>query len=125
MKTNGKVTDYDLAAKTIFPQARWGEDEYADLLMRLDLYTDMIVATRYERYFSQRDGHRTQTASFIVDPLDLAERLANLDIDSGLLPADCLFWQRRAGQHRIGLWLPPRVWHLRAEPTDRPNRTIP
>ncbi len=134
MTNNGKVMDYELAARAILPQVEWQEGEYADLLMRLDLYTDMIVATRYERSFGGLAGHQVQTSSFIVDPLDLAERLANLDLDSGLLPADCLFWQRRGGQHRLGLWLPPRVWHLRAEhpsghshgsPTDRPNRTIP
>lgn len=91
----------------IFPAMRFGEDEYAQLEMRLDLFNDRIVATRYQQ---GRAG-----ASFIADPLAVAQALNGFDIDSGLLPENVLFWQRREGAERIGLWLPPQVWPVRIE----------
>jgi len=86
----------------IFPAMRFGEDEYAQLEMRLDLFNDRIVATRYQQ---GRAG-----ASFIADPLAVAQALNGFDIDSGLLPENVLFWQRREGVERVAIWLPPQVW---------------
>lgn len=102
----------------LYPGIVWEANEIAQLQMRLDLFDDTIIATRY------KNGSAIE-ASFIVDPLDLAQRLTSLDISTGLLPENCLFWQRKDGEDRIGVWLPPRIWDLRVEPTDKPNRKIP
>ena len=105
-----------LAGLPIFPGVNFDEGDYASLKLRLDLYNDMVVATRY---------HKGTQSSYVVDPLALAQAVADVEISTGLLPENILFWQRRNGQERLGLWLPPRVWSLRTEPTDSPNRRIP
>lgn len=91
----------------IFPALRFEENEYARLQMRLDLFEDRVVATRYQ--------NGTAEASFIADPLAVAQALAGLDVDSGLLPGNVLFWQQRGGQERVGLWLPPDLYLMQVE----------
>lgn len=116
--TNGNARNAPAAMLPVYPDIVWDPREIAQLQMRLDLFDDTIIATRY------KNGSTVET-SFIVDPLDLAERLASLDISTGLLPENCLFRQRRDGQDRIAVWLPPKVWDLRVEPTEKPNRRVP
>lgn len=91
----------------IFPAMQFEEYEYARLQMRLDLFSDRIVATRYREGLAE--------ASYIADPLAVAQALAGLDVDSGLLPGNVLFWQRRGGQERVGLWLPPDLYLVQVE----------
>lgn len=117
MNRNGNGHYVGLEQLAILPQVEWVDGNYASLQMRLELFEDMIVAQRIE------DGQ--PSASFIVDPLDLAEALSGLAAASGLLPSGCFFWQRRGGQERLGVFVPPQVWRLRVVPTDEINRVIP
>ncbi len=86
----------------IYPHLRWGDDDYATLQGRLDMFTDFIVLSKY------RDGQTTER--YVVDPLELAAALTDLDLNSGLLPRDCLFWGKRHGADRLAVYLPPQVW---------------
>lgn len=112
---------------TIFPVARWEDHEYSKIQARLDLYDDQIILTKFERpYDRARQQHMLRPASsYMVDPDDLAGALGGFDIASGTLPRNCLFWQKRDGLERVGIYIPPQVWGLRVEPTTRVNRRIP
>lgn len=112
--TNGRCAHADLA---ILTQVEWENYCYTSLQTRLDIFEDMVVATRYD--------DKREPTTFIVDPLDLVTSLSGVPVTSDLLPDGCLFWQRRAGHERIGIWVPPQVWRLRVEPTTRVNRVIP
>lgn len=49
-----------------------------------------------------------------VSAVDVARTLASeLDLDSGLLPPDCLWWARTAGGDRVAVWCEPRVRTVR------------
>lgn len=86
----------------VYPNLRWGDDDYAALQGRLDLFSDFIVLSKY------RDGQATER--YIVDSMELAAAITDLDLNSGLLPRDCLFWGKRHGADRLGVYLPPQVW---------------
>lgn len=50
----------------------------------------------------------------LVSALDVAHALAGeLDLASGLLPPDALWWAKTASGVRIALWREPRVWTVR------------
>lgn len=73
--------------------------EYKQTLkMRLDLFDESIVATRYE------DGKAT--AAHEIAPDDLAAAFAGLPLTTGLLPPGCLFFGRSGSQDRIAIYLP-------------------
>lgn len=88
----------------IVPGVAWNETDYTSLRMTLRLYDDMIVAMKHEA-----GGPET---TFVVDPLELAQRLGGLDVQSGILPRNCLFWQRRSGQERLAVYVPSQVWRM-------------
>lgn len=95
MKTNGVYTP-------IFADVPHEDEEYASIQMRLDLYEDLIVATRYKAALPD--------ATFVVDPMDLASALGNLQVGTGLLPKGCVFWSKRGRKERLAIYIEPRVW---------------
>jgi len=86
------------------PGVNWAESDYATLRLRLDLFDDYILARRFEGGLPG--------ALFMVDPLDVAARLADLNLGTGLLPRDCLFWHRRNGAERLAIAIAPAVWRV-------------
>ncbi|MBD3309563.1 hypothetical protein GF348_24500 [candidate division KSB3 bacterium] len=74
------------------------------LRMRLDLYDESIVLTRFE------DGHVSRC--YEVSPDALAASVAGLPMMSGLLPRNCLFYDMGA-QPRLGVYLPPGMRHVK------------
>jgi hypothetical protein len=86
----------------IYPNLRFQDDDYAHLQARLDLYNDLIILTKFMA------GEMTQ--QYAVDPAEVAAALAGLELSSGLLPERCLFWSKKEGADRLGVYLPPRVW---------------
>lgn len=115
---NGNGTAAESVAATgasihvpLFPMVRFSESEFANLKMRLDLFDDMVVATRFDITGNLVD-------SYVVDPEDIAARLAGLALGTGPLPQNCLFFEKRDGQARIGLFIEPKVWtvHVSGEP---------
>lgn len=61
-----------------------------------------------------------------VSALDVAHTLASeLDLSTGLLPSDCLWWVSAAGGVRIAVWREPRVWTVRLrERFDAPPKRL-
>lgn len=99
----------------IYPNLRWGEEDYAALQGRLDLFSDFIVLSKY------RAGQATER--YVVDPTELAAAITDLDLNSGLLPHNCLFWGKRHGADRLAVYLPPQVWPVvvRGDPSTSPS----
>ena len=75
------------------------------LLMTLDIYTESILRTLYER------GQPVQVDE--VSPLDVAMTLADVQVSPGLLPAHLLYYARRGRQETVALYLPPKIRPLR------------
>jgi hypothetical protein len=72
--------------------------------VRLDLYEEAVILTRYE-------GHDRRT-SYPVAVDDLVAAFSRVPVTSGRLPANCLFWGRENGQTRIAIYVPGRRWQL-------------
>jgi PRTRC genetic system protein B len=64
----------------------------------LEFHTHDIVMTKY-------DNKGVQT--YPVDLADLAGAFTDLPISSGMLPPNTLFWQRKQGMDRLGIYVPP------------------
>jgi hypothetical protein len=86
----------------IFPHIKWRDDDHASLEGRLDLFTDFIVLSKF------RKGEVTE--QYVVDPAEMAAAIAGISLNSGLLPHDCLFWSKKDGYDRLGIYIPPQVW---------------
>ena len=86
----------------IYPAIAWEEHEYARLQARLDLFDDFLVLSKYQ--------HGQLTVQYPVDPTEVAAALSSLNLNSGLLPRECLFWGRVKGQDRLGIYVPPQCW---------------
>ncbi|MBN1220818.1 MAG: hypothetical protein JXM69_17990 [Anaerolineae bacterium] len=86
----------------IYPALQWGEADYAQLQVRLDLYDDFVILSKFKQ--------GQVSACHLVDPTELAATLAGLDLNSGLLPRHCLFWGKHHGADRLGIFVPPQVW---------------
>jgi PRTRC genetic system protein B len=106
----------------ILPQIDWEDREFANLKMRLDIFDDIIIASKFNR---SRDDVEGRVSAFMVDPLDVASTLAGLDLATGLLPRNCLAWSRQGGQERLVIYIEPRRWDLWVMPTQKANRSIP
>jgi PRTRC genetic system protein B len=86
----------------VYPTITWADEDYAHLQARLDLFDDFITLSKF---------HKGQvTEQYIVDPVEVATALAGINLNSGLLPQDTLFWSRVNGQERLGVYVPPQVW---------------
>jgi PRTRC genetic system protein B len=85
-----------------WPQIQWAESDYARLQGRLDLYSDFIILSKF------LNGEVSQ--QYLVDPAEVAAALAGLNLTSNLLPENCLFWGKKNGADRLGIYLPPQVW---------------
>jgi hypothetical protein len=86
------------------------------LRLRLDFYHESVLLHDYGKGIV-----RTR----LVSALDVAHALAReLDLSTGLLPPDTLWWSRTASGTRLALWREPRVWlaRLRASYDARPRR---
>lgn len=86
----------------IYPNIQWQEEDYARLEGRLDLFSDFLVLTKY------RAG--VVSERYAVDPAEVAAALSGLDLSSGLLPAACLFWSKKGGRDRLGVYVEPQIW---------------
>lgn len=75
------------------------------LVLRLDFHAESVILHDYA-------GAVTRTR--LVSVLDVAHALAReLDLSTGLLPAQALWWTRTATGTRVAVWREPRVWTVR------------
>ena len=84
------------------PEADVEEDP---LRLRLDFHRESVLLHEYGTGMV-----RTR----LVSALDIAHALAReLDLATGLLPLDVLWWSRTSSGTRVALWREPRVWVVR------------
>lgn len=81
------------------------EIEEDPLQLRLDFHGESVMMHDF-------DGGVVRTK--LVSALDVAHALAReLDLDTGLLPRDTLWWAKTASGVRAAIWREPRVWTVR------------
>jgi hypothetical protein len=83
-----------------------GDTCWQTLVARIELYSESIVMTRYDR-------QGKPAAAFELDPRDLAAAFAGQTVTTGLLPQGCLWVGRMGGEEALGLYLPPARHTLR------------
>lgn len=75
--------------------------------LRLDFYSSAILMSRWED-----DGRVT---AYPVSVHDVVSACTNVELSSGLLPPETLFWRHRANQAILGIYVPARRWQVRTE----------
>ena len=84
------------------PEAELEDDP---LRLRLDFHEESVILHDYA-------GSVTRTK--LVSVLDVAHALAReLDLSTGLLPTDTLWWAKTASGIRVAVWREPRLWTVR------------
>ncbi len=86
----------------IYPDLVWREEDYSSLQVRLDMYEDHTWLKKFS------GGQVRQ--KFIISPTETAAALAGLNLNSGFLPRQTLFWSKLEGQDRLGIYIPPKLW---------------
>ncbi|HVC32775.1 MAG TPA: hypothetical protein VNL16_04625 [Chloroflexota bacterium] len=86
------------------------------LRLRLDFHRESVIL---------HDFSGSVVRTRLVSALDVAHALAReLDLSTGLLPPDCLWWSRTSSGVRIAVWREPKVWTvwLRESYAAKPRR---
>jgi PRTRC genetic system protein B len=91
---SGAITDL------IFPAMQWQNEDYTDLLLRIDLYRHFPVLTTFDQ--------GKATSQYVVDPTALAAALSDFPVNTGLLPPNTLFWGHQQSR-RIGIYIAPQA----------------
>jgi PRTRC genetic system protein B len=87
------------------------------LRLRLDFHRESVILHDYA-------GKVVKTK--LVSALDVAHALAReLDLATGILPPETLWWARTSSGTRVAIWREPRVWTVRLrESHDAPPRRL-
>ncbi len=86
------------------------------LKLRLDFHEEAVVLQEFGR---------ATIRTRLVSALDVAHALAaELDLSTGILPSETLWWSRTAGGESLALWREPRAWavKLRRDVVEKPRR---
>jgi hypothetical protein len=102
----------------VVPHLKWDESDYASLEGRMDFYGDFIAL------YKCRNGQITEYYP-AIDPDEAAAAIGNVNLTSGLLPRECLFWGKLEGTDRIGIYIPPQVWPVVVRDEPLPTSTHP
>lgn len=94
-------------ALPIFTGFHFEAEDMSKLRMRIELFDDMIAGIRFQ------DGRPREV--YALDPDDVGGALGNVTLGSGLLPRNCLFWQKVGGQERLAIFVEPKVWAVSVE----------
>ena len=75
--------------------------------LRLDFYNTAVLMTRWQ------DNGRLTT--YPVSVHDVVSACTQVELSSGLLPANTLFWKQRANEAMLGVYVPARRWHVQTD----------
>lgn len=75
--------------------------------LRLDFYSSAVLMSRWED-----DGRLT---TYPVSVHDVVSACTNVQLSSGLLPPNTLFWKQQANQVMLGIYVPARRWKVQTE----------
>ncbi len=97
--TNPTLSPY----RSALPPDRELEED--PLRLRLDFHDESVI---------MHDFAEAVTRTRLVSALDVAHALAReLDLDTGLLPREALWWSKTAAGIRVAVWREPKVWTVR------------
>jgi hypothetical protein len=88
-----------------FPQQQWPR-------LRLDFYSTAVLMSSWE------DDGRLST--YPVSVHDVVSACTSVELSSGLLPANTLFWKQRADQSTLGIYVPARRWQVQVADSAHP-----
>lgn len=81
------------------------ELEEDPLRLRLDFHDESVL---------MHDYAEAVTRTRLVSAIDVAHALAReLDLDTGLLPREALWWAKTSTGVRVAVWREPKVWTVR------------
>jgi hypothetical protein len=75
--------------------------------LRLDFYNTAVLMSCWE------DNGRLTTHPVSVH--DVVSACTHVELSSGLLPTNTLFWKQRANQAMLGVYVPARRWHVQTD----------
>ena len=75
--------------------------------LRLDFYSTAVLMSRWEE-----DG---RVHTYPVSVHDVVSAGARIELCSGLLPNNTLFWKQRANQMALAIYVPARRWQVQTE----------
>lgn len=78
-----------------------------------------ITLGRESAWLTRFDGRGVPSAAYPVAAKDVASAFSPFGADTGLLPPGTLFWQKKGGQARIGVYAEPAARTLRFDPGGR------
>ncbi len=93
-------TQPELASQTRHHPHQWPR-------LRLDFYNMAVLMSQWEE-----DGRLT---TYPVSVHDLVSACTNVELSSGLLPPNTLFWKQQANQSVLGVYVPARRWQVQTE----------
>lgn len=79
--------------------------------LRLDFYSTAVLMSQWED-----DGRLT---TYPVSVHDVVSACTSVELSSGLLPPNTLFWKQQASQLVIGIYVPARRWRMRVDSANR------
>ncbi len=72
--------------------------------LRLDFYNTAVIMNQWEE-----DGRIT---AYPVSIHDVVSACTHINLNSGLLPPNTLFWKQQANQISLGIYVPARRWRV-------------
>lgn len=75
--------------------------------LRLDFYNTAVLMSQWEE-----DGRFT---TYPISVHDVVSACTNVELSSGLLPPNTLFWKQQANQSVLGVYIPARRWQVQTE----------
>ncbi|MFQ5420825.1 MAG: hypothetical protein ACE5EY_10750 [Anaerolineae bacterium] len=75
--------------------------------LRLDFYSTAVLMSQWED-----DGRLT---TYPVSVHDVVSACTSVELSSGLLPPNTLFWKQQANQIVLGIYVPARRWRVQTE----------
>jgi PRTRC genetic system protein B len=78
--------------------------------LRLDFYSSAVLMSRWDE-----EG---RSSTYPVSVHDVVSACTRVEVSSGLLPANTLFWKQRANQAVLGIYVPARRWQVQCETAD-------
>ena len=78
--------------------------------IRLDFYEEGIILHKNAGIFQQTQQQLRQSYPIALE--ELVSALTDVDIRSGWLPKNCLFWNWVGGKEQIGIYVPARRWRV-------------
>ncbi|HFE67598.1 MAG TPA: hypothetical protein ENJ93_10080 [Chloroflexi bacterium] len=86
--------------------------------LRLDFYSTAVLMSRWEDDGPFGKLRASRITAYPVSIHDVVSACANVELSSGLLPPNTLFWKQQANQMTLGIYVPARRWRVQTTERD-------